>query len=392
MLTGPGHALLEGLRGHDPAADLALVTRLRRDHPAALVSAALTQARLRQRAAAKFGADAERMFFTPDGLEQATRASVADWRAARFALLGVRRIADLGCGIGGDAIALARAGLTVLAVDRSPLTCAVARANAEALGLADRIDVVRADVTEAAPEAAAYCDAAFLDPARRTGGSRVFDPESYAPPLSWAVAVARRMEHAALKVAPGIPHEAVPEDAEGEWVSDAGDVKEAVLWFGAGTAAGRYRATLLPGGHSRTGGTRPGPPPRTGPPGRYLYEPDGAVIRARLIPELAAELDAPPLDPDIAYLSGDTLHRTPYATAYEITDVLPFGLKRLRALVRERAIGTLTIKKRGFAMTPEQVRGRLRLSGPETATLLLTRIAGAPTMLLGHPVPPPPGP
>ncbi len=198
---------------------------------------------------------------------------------------------------------------------------------------------------------------------------------------------ARRVPHAAVKVAPGIPHEAVPGDAEAEWVSDGGDVKEAVLWFGTGDA-GRHRATLLPGGHTRTGGTLPGPGPRTGPPGRYLYEPDGAVIRARLIPELAAELDARPLDPGIAYLSADTLRPTPYAAAYEITDALPFGLKRLKALLRERAVGTLTIKKRGFAMTPEELRGRLRLSGPQSATLLLTRISGRPTMLLGRPVPP----
>ena len=103
LRTPEGAALLDELRDHDPARELATATRLRRTHPAALVSAALGQARLRQRAVAKFGAkDAYRMFFTPNGVEQATRTSVAVHRAGRFAELGVRNVADLCCGIGGE--------------------------------------------------------------------------------------------------------------------------------------------------------------------------------------------------------------------------------------------------------------------------------------------------
>jgi len=136
LRTPEGAALLAELRSYDPSQELATATRLRRSHPAPLVSAALGQARLRQRAVAKFGAeDAYRMFFTPNGVEQATRTSVATYRAGRFAAAGVRSVADLCCGIGGDAIALARAGISVLAVDRDPLTAEVARANAAALGL-----------------------------------------------------------------------------------------------------------------------------------------------------------------------------------------------------------------------------------------------------------------
>lgn len=200
LLAPEGLALLDELRDHDPAQELALATKLRREHPAELVSAALAQARLRQRAVAKFGAeDAARMFFTPNGVEQATRTSVAAYRAGAFEALGVRSVADLCCGIGGDAIALARAGIRVLAVDRDPLTCEVARANAEALGLAGLIEVREADVTEV--DTAAY-DAVFVDPARRGGRGRIFDPEAYSPPLSWAVSAALKAPHAALKIAP----------------------------------------------------------------------------------------------------------------------------------------------------------------------------------------------
>ena len=378
LLTDEGRAVLDGLRTYDPAQELAVATRLRREHPAPLVSAALGQARLRQRAAAKFGADAEVMYFTPHGVEQATRSSVAGHRAARFAALGVRRLADLCSGIGGDAIALARAGIEVLAVDRDPLTCAVARANAEALGLDRLIEVRCADVTEV--DTAPY-DAVFADPARRGGRGRIFDPEAYSPPLSWAVEAARTAPHAALKVAPGIPHEAVPGDAEAEWISDHGDVKEAVLWFG--TEPGTVRATLLPGPRTLTGEKPDDAAP--GPVGAFLYEPDGAVIRAHLVAEVAASVEGRLIDPTIAYVTSDRLHPTPYATAYEITDVLPFNLKKLRALLREREVGVLTVKKRGSAVEPEELRRKVKPQGPNAATVFLTRVAGAPSMLLGRP-------
>ncbi|MFK8912662.1 methyltransferase domain-containing protein, partial [Streptomyces sp. YS-3] len=250
LLTPEGTGLLDSLRDHDPAQELAVATRLRRSHAPELVSAALGQARLRQRAVAKFGADdAYRMFFTPNGVEQSTRASVAAYRARVFAAQGVRSVADLCCGIGGDALALARAGISVLAVDRDELTAEVARANAAALGLAELIEVRCADVTDVDTSG---WDAVFVDPARRGGRGRVFDPEAYSPPLSWAVGAALKAPLAALKIAPGVPHESVPPQAEAEWISDGGDVKEAVLWFGQAHAPqhtrtpGAVRATLLP--------------------------------------------------------------------------------------------------------------------------------------------------
>ncbi|WP_324789147.1 class I SAM-dependent methyltransferase [Streptomyces sp. H51] len=382
LLAPEGRALLEEVRDTAPADELAVATRLRREHPAELVSAALGQARLRQRAAAKFGAaDARRMFFTPNGVEQSTRASVAAYRAGRLRELGVTSVADLCCGIGGDAVALARAGIRVLAVDRDPVTAAVARANADALGLAELIEVRQADVTEV--DTAGW-DAVFVDPARRGGRGRVFDPEAYSPPLSWAVGAARTAPHAALKVAPGIPHEAVPADAEAEWISDGGDVKEAVLWFG--TAPGAVRATLLPGPRALHGRGLPDPPVR--PVGRYLYEPDGAVIRAHLVAEVAEELDGGLIDPTIAYVTADHLRPTPYAVPYEITDRLPFNLKKLKALLREREVGTLTVKKRGSAVEPEELRRKVKPQGPNAATVFLTRVAGAPTMLVGAPARP----
>ncbi|WP_424215439.1 class I SAM-dependent methyltransferase [Streptomyces sp. BI20] len=386
LRTDTGRALLDSLRDHRPADDLAVATRLRREHPTALVSAALGQAALRRRAEPKFGvADAHRMWFTPAGVEMATRATVARHRAERLAALGVRSVADLCCGIGGDAIALARAGVRVLAVDRDPLTAAVARANAEDLGLDALIEVREADVTDV--DTGGW-DAVFLDPARRGGRGRTFDPEAYSPPLSWAVETARAARHAAIKIAPGIPHEAVPAEAEAEWISDRGEVKEAVLWFG--TTPGAVRATLLPAGDALVV-TEPPAAPEVGPVGRWLYEPDGAVIRAHLVAEVARAVDGRLIDPTIAYVTGDTPEpvATPWATAYEITDTMPFSLKKLKALLRERGVGILTVKKRGSAIEPEELRRKVKPQGPNSATVFLTRVAGAPTVLIGAPAPTP---
>lgn len=394
LLTDEGRRLLGEIRpGEDP---LAASTRLRRTYPAELVAAALTQARLRGRAAEKFGADAARMYFTPDGLEQATRAEVAAHRATRFARLGAP-VADLCCGIGADLVALSRAGLPVAGVERDPLTAAVAQANAAALELDATVHTGDATAVDPGELLAASGFAVFCDPARRPSGGprsaggrgrRIFDPEAYAPPLSAALDLAGRGGGGCVKVAPGIPHEAVPAEAEAEWISWRGEVKEAALWLGA--LAGprvRRRATLLPAGATLTDEAGLGPPPVTDVR-RYLYEPDGAVIRAHLVAEVAAGVDGALIDPSIAYVTADRLVGTPFARAYEIEDVLPFSVKRLRAALRRRGVGTLTIKKRGSAVDVDRLHRDLRPAGDESATVILTRLGTRPYAFLAHPAHP----
>jgi hypothetical protein len=123
-----------------------------------------------------------------------------------------------------------------------------------------------------------------------------------------------------------------------------------------------------------------------GPIRDVLYDPDGAVVRAHLVAELADQLDATLLDPAIAYLTGDTAVATPFARAYRVDEVLPFSLKRLRAALRQRRVGRVTIKKRGSALLPEQLRRDLRLAGDNEATVVLTRIATRPYALLVEPM------
>lgn len=364
------------LAGGDPLA--AAATLRTRGVPADLASAALTQAELRRRAAGKFGADAARMFFTRAGLEQATRAAVSARRAARLRAAGVRTLADLGCGIGADAIAAARAGITVYAVEADPGTASVAAANAAALGLAD-LTVTCADATSV--DLTGF-DAVFCDPARRRGGRRVFDPAAYAPSWDFVAALPERVPRTVLKLAPGIDHALVPPGAEAEWVSVGGEVVEAAFWCGPLAEVPR-RATLLPSGVTLAGtGVERAP---VGPVRRYLYDPDGAVVRAHLVAEFATTVDGTLADPDIAYVYADTATDTPYARRLAIQDELPFSLKRLRALLRDRGVGRAEILKRGSALDPEQLRRDLRLTGPNSATVVLTMVAGRPITLVCTP-------
>jgi SAM-dependent methyltransferase len=379
LLDESGQRLLAEIaaRGLTEGNTFALATTLRRRYPAPLVAAAMTQIRLRERARAKFGDDAARMYFTQAGLEQATSGTVAAHRAVRYR--AARRIADLCCGIGGDLRALA-AGHAVLGVDRDPLTAAIAAANMRALGLAGHVTVRCDDVTTI--DLTGY-DAAFLDPARRTAERRVFNVANYQPPWSFISTLVGRMENVGVKVAPGIPHDLVPPDAEAEWISLDGDVKEAALWFGALRTEGEGRcATLLPSGATLTATTDD--PPPVAPPRRYLYEPDGAVIRAHLVGEVAACVHGALLDPTIAYITSDTLTATPFARAYTIEDAMPFNLKRLRAYLRERGIGHVVIKKRGSPLTPEALMRDLRLSGDNHRVLFLTKAEGKHTVLIGR--------
>jgi THUMP domain-like/Methyltransferase domain len=321
------------------------------------------------------------MFFTLAGLEQATRRVVADRRAARLAAAGVATLADLGCGIGTDALAAARAGIRVHAVDADPLTAAVAAANVEALGLADRVVVDCADATTVAVE---RFDAVFADPARRrSGGRRVFDPRSYSPPWDFVSALPTRVPRTVLKLAPGIDHVLLPPAAEGEWVSVDGDLVEAAFWCGPLASAPRRATVLSTGGHAELTGSGTVAAP-VGTVGPYLFDPDPAVVRSHLVAEFAATVGGRLADLDIAYVYADAFSHTPFGRCLTVAEVLPFSLKRLRALLRERGVGRIEIRKRGSAIDPERLRADLRLSGPNAASLVLTRVAGARTVLLCH--------
>lgn len=398
LLTPAGWELLNSLDPYDDADTLRLSTALRRDgHDPEVISAALTQSRLRARAEGKFGPFAARMLFTAAGLEQATRLGVAARHAERYVTAGLDRVADLGCGIGADAMALASLDRQVTAVEIDETTAAAATMNLMPWPNATVVggDAESFDLT-------GY-DGVWLDPARRTtstsGTKRLFDPEAFSPPLSFVERLADRGTPVGVKLGPGIPHAAVPAGCEAQWVSVDGDVTEVTLWFNSLKRAEVRRSALVISAHgaaelaSASDFDDDGRPPLGAPEG-YLYEPDGAVIRAGLVADVAAQLGGHLLDPRIAYICAPTLQDTPFARAYRVIDVMPYNVRALKAWVREQGIGVLDIKKRGTSVTPEELRRQLlagsgksaKAGSKKKATLVLTRIGEDRVAIVVEPV------
>jgi hypothetical protein len=385
LLSAEGLRLLDSLPPYRSEKDvLRMVTSLRKQgHSPGLVAAVLTQAKLRSKAVGKFGEFASRMLFTEAGLEQATRLSVAARHAGRYRAAGLNRVADLGCGIGGDALAIAALDLEVTAVEADEVTAAIAAYNLAPFPSAT-VEHRRAEDVDLRA-----VDGVFLDPARRTAGhtdtDRITDPDDYTPSLGFAYELATGRS-VGLKLGPGFDRDLIPSTAEAQWVSADGQVVELGLWFGALARSGIRRAALVLRGdeaHELTA-EADSEDAEAGALGEYLYEPDGAVIRARLIGDLARRLDGRMLGDAIAYITADEATTTPFAAGFRILETLPFAERDLRKALTARGIGTLEIKKRGVDVDPAALRTRLKLSGDRPATLILTRVAGRHTALLAE--------
>lgn len=374
LLSPEGWALVNALPEYRPDDAARLSAELRKaGHSPELVSAALTQQRLRAKARAKFGEGAGHMLFTEAGLQQATRLAVATHHARRFRDAGCERLVDLTSGIGADAMAAAALGLDVTAIDADELTAACLTINLAPFpnARAEHGDSLARDLTG--------FDGAFADPARRTARGRTFNPADYAPPLDRVLAIREQIPALGVKVAPGIGYEHLPADAHAQWISVDGDVVEAGLWFGP-LAQSPGRSALVISGTGTTAitatsdPTAPVVPLEPAPLGAYLYEPDGAVIRAGAIAAVGEKLLAAPVSNGIAYLTGDDLVQTPLATAFEVLDAMP--VKQLAGYLRERQVGALEILKRGMDVRPDEFRKKLKLRGPGSATVILTRLRG----------------
>jgi hypothetical protein len=356
----------------EPVDDLVrLVSGLRTRFPPEQVSALVEMHRSREAARRKFGPHADTMLYTASAVEQATPALVAVHRSRRFA--GARLVADLGCGVGGDAIHLPG---TVVGVDLDHVRLTMARHNVGA----DRFIGIRADL---ATLPAIQTDAAFADPSRRdASGRRVFDVERYSPPLSllldrWLPVV----PSLCVKVHPGVDHDAIPGSAEAEFVSLDGDMRECALWFGELRTEATTRATLLPTGESLVG--RPSAVGlEVAAVSSRIHEPDPAVLRAGLVGDLAARLGLAGIDPTIAYLTGDADISSPFVRSYQVETVMPFNAKKIRAHLRAGNVGEVTVKKRGSAVDPEAFRRNLGLRGDERRVVILTRAAGQPVAVI----------
>ncbi len=406
-LTSPrGRELMALLpQTYDPDDVVALVMALRsRGYPAELVRAALTQCELRTRAKEKFGDLAAEMFFTRDGLEQSTRWAVAQWHARRFADAGVQHVVDLGCGVGSDAMAFARAGLDVTAVDADPLTAAIAAANicagAARPGLGrHEVRMTRAEDVDWAPSGRGVLGA-WLDPARRTPGiadvrgrTRRLAGADMSPSWDFVLRVAADLPAVSAKFSVGLPHRMIPSQASAVWVSDHGQPLECVLGWGLMAPRPGSRSAILHRDgkwhHLEAADERPADgaaPPAPGPVRatsaipEFVYDVDRAALAAGLRGEVARLVQGWELGSS-GYVVSSRAVATPWARCLRVREVLPVHTKTLRAWVKRADVGSLTVKKRpsqaggvGARIDADSLRRSLSLRGANSATLLLTDV------------------
>lgn len=391
MITVDAAEWLAGAQGRavvaevtpDPAVALAEVARLRSaGYSPEQVSAAVECAQAREHARERLGA--QDWLLSRTGVEQATRPEVARLRATRFA--GQPLVVDLTCGLGFDLAALARSDATI-GVERDPATAILAGANVPEASIA----CADARLARVPPRAAV-----FVDPMRRDASGRRLPPAHSSPPLSWVLSLPAAT--LGVKVTPGLDHAIVPGDHELEVVSADGDVVEAAIYRGAARRDSvRRRATVL----RREVRTDPASAvaryevtdhdlpaavpvvPRAGRFEEYLYEPDGAVIRAGLVAAVCPLVSGALIDPQVALITSGQRRLTPFAATFQLREALPFSVKALRQRVRNYAPGSVVVKTRASAVSAEQVRRALPTSagGPQLV-VLLTRVGSAPWALL----------
>ncbi|WP_260745324.1 THUMP-like domain-containing protein [Mycobacterium sp. SMC-2] len=345
-------------------ADVATARARFGDRAAVLVETTL----LRRRAAEKLsGLSAEipvsDWLFTDEALQQATAAPVALHRAGRLAQAGVV-VHDVTCSIGTELAALRATGVRAVGSDLDPVRLAMARHN-----LGEAVLLCRADAL-----APVTRDAAVLaDPARRLGARRRFRIEDYRPGLGALIDTYRHRD-LVVKCAPGIDFDDVGRlgfDGEIEVTSYRGSVREACLWpAGLAQRGVRRRASILDHGEQITDGDPDDCPVR--PAGRWIVDPDGAVVRAGLVRHYGARHGLWQLDPDIAYLSGDRL--PPAVRGFEVLEQLAFDERRLRQALTALDCGTLEFLVRGVRVDPDALRRRMRPRGSRPLSVVITRI------------------
>ena len=361
-----GQALLSALKHEDlsPQALLTLVSRLRKQYAQEQVTVAVSMAQLRQKANSKFGDDAQHLFFTDDALQQASDPGIRRYRSQNCDGL---RVLDICCGIGTDSMAFAKAGACVQGIDFDETRIAIARHNANVSGLDIQFTV--ADITQGLT--LGDYELIFFDPARRDAeGKRIFDVERYMPPLSlidtW------QAERLMVKISPGVDLKQLEGyQANLEFISVDGDLKEAVL-HKPGTSILIATKILNNEVHQweNTGEIISVP---LDVPAGWLCEPDSSILRANLVQNLTQSLNGYMLDSTIAYFCTSYLPESVWVRAWKIREWMPFNLKKLRSRLREMDVGTLTVKKRGSPIAPEELIRKLKLKGSQSATVVLTR-------------------
>jgi hypothetical protein len=364
LQTAPAEAALRDLAA-EPITEhnhLKLAGQMRRRFTPEQTSALLETARLRQKAAPRFGEAAQRMFFTADALEQASHP----WIVRHGRTLHSPDVWDVCCGIGTDSLGLAQQGKRVRGIDLDPVRVAMARLNAAAQG-------VRAEFRVGdAREPLMTTGAIFFDPARRSDGRRLYHVEQYLPPLStlrgWQAA------EVVVKLSPGVELDEVADyGGRLDFISVQGELKEALLYVDPSRPQQREAVLMTATGAQRYAALPLLPERELRPPLAWLIEPDPAIIRAGLVRDLAHTVDAYQMDEQIAYLTAEQPVEHPALRAWRVQAWMPFHLKRLRAYLQAHNIGRVTVKKRATPITPEALISQLKPRGDNACVIVLTR-------------------
>ncbi|MEM7782765.1 MAG: hypothetical protein AAF623_05375 [Planctomycetota bacterium] len=351
---------------------LSIAKRLRKTCSPSRSALLMEQAQLQIRAARKFELS-DSMFFTRKGLEQASSWRIAEYKADRYAAFN--RVADICCGIGGDLIALANQnshGCT-FGVDSDPLTCLFAEKNLVA-------NDVNATILEEAVESLVdpNWEAIHVDPDRRVGGRTVVG-NRFSPTLD-AIHSKFGIDRAiGIKVAPATSKSNfVNPTMEREWIGDHRECKQQVIWTGELVRNPGCRTATYVGKRGVSRISVPEDETLTDYKldsefRRYIFEPHSSVLAAGLTDTLSRKYQIRRFAKQIVYLTGDEPISDPLLTQFEIIEVLPMDLRLTSRLLNALDVGEIEVKKRGVVNVVADRYSRMKLQGPNKATIILTR-------------------
>ncbi len=356
----------------DPA-DVGAVARLRKKHDASIVHAALHLAEAWRKLERKWAGPpgASELVADPEGAEMASGSLAAQHKATRFA--GAHpgeRVWDLCCGIGADAIALARAGMDVVAVDRDPLRAWMAGRNA---GCAVRTDDVESLLDEEP------IGLFHLDPSRRDETGRRIRYADLTPGPAFIERLCDGRT-GAVKLPPGIDPGEAPE-GELEYISERGRMTQAVLWTGD-LASSAVRATMLRVGEpaASIAGEPDGDhacPWAEVEDSAWVHAADPCAERAGLLHELCAQTGLGLAHPGTGLLCGDAPSDHPMLTPFRVRAVMPWRREKVRDWLRGHDGGLVEIKTRGKAADTDAEQKSLRGDGATAFTVFVLRFGQA---------------
>lgn len=366
------------------------------DLPAAYRQAASLQADLRDRLIARWGS-APDWLLNRDGIEQATHPAIRNWRANQLVKLGVKRIADLGCGLGFEAGSFADAGLSGYAIERDLETASIA-----AMNLRDtKFDVLQFDFVEdeaALAQVISETDALFVDPARRDpkaartidgrSGNRVTSPENWSPSWSWVKELGERQPRLFAKIAPGIDKELLPANSSTVWSAVGGSLVEASVWWpGFQLQAERVARAVDRHGDSAEIDSLSPTSEVLSPVLAYVLDPSPAVTRAGLVTNLAASVNAARMDEHLGFLTCETEPEdSPLFNTFEVLESLPLNETELSTALQRQAARDVQIIARGWGGDVDALTRSLKknLNGDKVITILIARIGDSHLAVLAQ--------